>query len=229
VATPERPQQVETRLLEAPTVRDHLDDFALRAGRHLGTDTDVSITLRHAGRDRLAASTDPRAARCDEVEHSVGAGPCITAMDLMQVVLVPAIVDDTRWESWRRASLDAGYRSGAGVPAHVTDGVEVVLNLYSERIDPWDRSALVRADTFAQHIAVTVRLCLEVARLSSAYADTQAALRDLERLNELMVRAVADDESAAPELLRRVKDAADPADPDAVVAVRGILRAAAGA
>jgi GAF domain-containing protein len=220
----ESQQRVEVGLLGAPSLRDHLDDFALRAGRHLGTGTDVSITLRHAGRDRLAASTDPRAARCDEVEYATGAGPCITAMDLMQVVLVPDVVDDTRWESWRRAALDDGYRSAAGVPAHVTAGVEVVLNLYSERVDAWDRSALARADTFAQQIAVTVGLCLEVARLSSAYADAQAALRDLERLNELVVRAVADDETAAPELLRRLRDAVEPGDPEAVGTVREILR-----
>ncbi len=220
----EKQQHLEVGLLGAPSLRDHLDDFALRAGRHLGTDTDVSITLRHAGRDRLAASSSPRAARCDEVEYSAGAGPCITAMDLMQVVLVPDLMQDTRWASWRRAALDEGYRSGAGVPAHVSDGVEIVLNLYAERVDPWDRSALVRADTFAQQIAVTVGLCLEVARLSSAYADAQAALHDLERLNDLMVRAVADDETAAADLLRRVRGAVEPGDPGAVGTVREIFR-----
>ncbi len=220
-------QHLEQRLLAAPSVRDHLDDFALRAGRHLGTDTDVSITLRYAGRDRLAASSDPRAARCDEVEYSTGAGPCITAMDLMQVVLVPDILDDTRWEAWRRASLDEGYRAGAGVPAHVTDGVEIVLNLYAEHVDAWDRTAILRADTFAQHVAVTMGLCLEVARLSSAYADAQAALQDLQRLNALVVQAVTDDEAAAPELLRRVRDV-PPEDPAAAETVRGILREVTG-
>jgi GAF domain-containing protein len=219
-------EHVELRLLEAPTVRDYLDDFALRAGRHLGTRTEVSISLRHAGTDRLAASTSERAARCDEVEYATGAGPCITAMDLMQVVLVPDLVDDTRWESWRRAAIDAGFRSGAGVPAHVAEGVEIVLNLYSEDLDPWDADLLVRADTYAQQVAVTVGLCLQVAHLSAAYADAQAAVRDLQRLNDLMVRAVSEDEAAAPELLRRVRDAARAGDAGADDAVRSILREA---
>ena len=217
---------VERSLLEATTVRDYLDDFALRAGRHLGTTTEVSISLRHGGRDRLAASSSDRAARCDEVEYSTGAGPCITAMDLMQVVIVPDILDDTRWESWRRAALDDGFRAGAGVPAHVADGVEIVLNLYSEDLDPWDPALIVRADTYAQQVAVTVGLCLQVAHLSAAYADAQAAVRDLQRLNDLVVRAVAEDEAAAPELLRRVRDAAQPGDARADDAVRSILREA---
>ena len=219
---------VETRLLEAPTVRDYLDDFALRSGRHLGPHTDVSISLRHDGTNRLAASTSDRAARCDEVEYAVGAGPCITAMDLMQVVLVPDVLDDTRWESWRRAALDEGYRSGAGIPAHVADGVEVVLNLYSEAVDPWDADLILRADTYAQQVAVTVGLCLQVAQLTAAYADARSALNDLQRLNELVVRAVADDEAAAPELLRRVSDAARSGVADADVAVRAIIREVTG-
>jgi GAF domain-containing protein len=215
---------VEVHLLEAPTLRDYLDDCALRAGRHLGSDTDVSISLRHAGRDRLAASSSDRAARCDLVEYATGAGPCITAMDLMQVVLVPDVLGDTRWESWRRTSLDEGYRSAAGVPAHVTDGVEIVLNLYSEGLDAWDGPAILQADTFAQQVAVTVGLCLQVAHLSAVAADAQEALAELERLTELVVRAVADDEAQAPALLRRVRDAARTSDD----AVRGVLREASG-
>ncbi len=219
---------VQVRLLEAPTVRDHLDDFALRAGRHLGADTDTSISLRHAGRDRLAASSSDRAARCDLVEYASGAGPCLTAMDLMNVVLVPDVLGDTRWDSWRRTCLDEGYRSAAGVPAHVTDGVEIVLNLYSEGLDAWDGPAILRADTFAQQVAVTVGLCLQVAHLAVAYTDVRAALRELERLTELVVRAVADDEASAPDLLRRVRDAARGPDAQADAAVRGVLREATG-
>lgn len=221
--------ELETELLEAPTVRDYLDDFALRAGRHLGPDLDVSISLRHAGRDRLAAASSERAARCDEVEYRTGAGPCITAMDLLQVVLVHDALEDTRWESWRTATLEAGFRAGAGVPAHVAPGVEVVLNLYSERVDPWHPDLVVRADTYAQGAGVTVGLCLQVARLAAAYADARAATAEADRLGRLVVGAVAADESAAADLLRRVQDAARAGGPGAPDAVRDVLRRAGAA
>lgn len=216
--------QAEADLLGEPSLRVYLDDFALRAGRHLGADLDLSISLRHAGRDRLAASTSDRAARCDEVEYATGAGPCITAMDLLQVVLVPDAMQDTRWESWRRATLDEGYRSGAGVPAHVAEGVEVVLNLYSERVDPWHPDLLLRADTFAQQVAVTVGLCLQVAQLSAAVADARAAVTESQRLGELVVGALAADERSADGLLRRVREAGRDGGREAQEAVRAILR-----
>jgi hypothetical protein len=134
-----------------------------------------------------------RAARCDEVEYAAGAGPCVTALDTMQVVLVPDIAADPRWPEWRAAALAAGFRSAAGVPAHVADGVEVALNLYAEDPAHLDRSLLVRADAYLQHVAVTIDLCLQVAHLTTAHADDQGRLRELEAINRLVVAAVTDD------------------------------------
>jgi hypothetical protein len=178
--------ELELVILHGSTVREHLDGFALRAANHLGPGTHCSISLRHAGTDRLAATSSARSARCDEVEYATGAGPCITAMDLLGVVLVPDILDEGRWTSWREVSLDAGFRSSVAVPARVRSGAEIALNLYSERIDPWDRSMLVRADTYAQQAAATIALCLEVADLSQQVSD----LRELAARQQGLDRAI---------------------------------------
>jgi uncharacterized protein YgfB (UPF0149 family) len=217
-------QIVETRLLEAPTLRDYLDEFAMRAGRHLGIDTELCISLRHAGADRLAASSSDRAARCDVVEYAAGAGPCVTAMDLMRVVLVPDIAADTRWPEWRQAALDEGFRSAAGVPAHVADDVEIVLNLYADHLDAWDASTVVRADTYAQQVALTIGLCLEVSRLTTAHADAQESLRELQQINRLVVAAITDDEGAAAELMTRLHEVVRTGSTHAEADVRGIIR-----
>jgi hypothetical protein len=217
-------QVVEARLLEAPTLRDYLDDFALRAGGQLGGDTEVCITLRHAGADRLAASSSDRAARCDEVEYATNGGPCVTAADVMRVVLVPDIDADDRWPAWRQAALDEGFRSAAGVPAHVADGVEIVLNLYADRVDAWDRPAVLRADTYAQHVALTIGLCLEVSRLATTHVDEERALRELELINRLVVAALTDDGDDAGELMSRLHEVVRTRSTDAESDVRRIIR-----
>jgi hypothetical protein len=221
-------QVVERRLLEAPTLRDYLDEFAMRAGRHLGPDTEVCITLRHAGSDRLAASSSDRAARCDFVEYAAEAGPCIAAADGMTVILVQDIGRDERWPEWRAAALAEGFRSAAGVPAHVADGVEIVLNLYAQGVDVWDGPLLLRADTYAQQVALTVGLCLEVARLTTAHADAQQALRELQLINRLVVSALTDDEGAAAELTARVHDVVESGSTTAQAEVRTIIREVVG-
>ena len=167
--------RVAALVLDARTVRDHLDDFAVRAGHHLGSGTHCSVSLRHLGEDRLAAASSDRSAACDEVEYRTGAGPCVTAMDHLQVVLVPDVLDDTRWPSWREVTLAHGFRSAAAVPAHVAEGAEVALNLYSDDVAPWDRDALVRADMYAQQIATAIELCLQVADLTRQVSDLRTA------------------------------------------------------
>lgn len=167
--------RVEALVLGARTVRDHLDDFAVRAGHHLGAGTHCSISLRHLGHDRLAAASSERSAACDEVEYRTGEGPCVTAMDDLQVVLVPDVGAESRWPEWRRVTLDRGFRASAAVPAHVTEGAEIALNLYSDRVGSWGREALVQADMYAQGVAGTVELCLEVAALSREVTDLRAA------------------------------------------------------
>lgn len=199
-------EQVETFVLEARTVRDHLDDLASRAGSLLGG-AEVSISVRHRGHDRLVAASSVRSGLCDQTEYDTGAGPCVTAMDLLQVVLVPDILEDTRWSSWRRVALDQGFRSAAGVPAHVAEGVELSVNLYSEDLDPWDADSVVRADAFAQQVAQTVRLCLEVARLTTAHADAVAAAEARESINETISRTLAEQQSTVGEVLTRLAQA----------------------
>lgn len=204
-------------LLETRTVRDHLDDFALRAGHRLGASTEVSISLRLEGSDRLAASSSERSARCDVVEHSAEAGPCVAAMDHLQVVLVPDIADDTRWQAWQRAALDEGFRSAAGVPAHVGPGAVIALDLYSEQVDAWSAEALVQADMFAQDIARTVRLCLEIERLTRDAADARAAASARTAIDRALSVTVEAGDVGTTEALQRLLDAAlegasDPAD-----------------
>ena len=209
--------ELETLLLEAPTVRDYLDDFALRASHRLGPETEVSISLRHRGHDRLAASSSPRAGECDTVEHTEQSGPCVTAMNLLQVVLVPDIVEESRWAPWRRAALDHGFRASAGIPAHVADGAEIALNLYSEQVDPWDASLLVRADIFAQDVARTVRLCLQIAQLTSASADARTAHEARSAIDRAVAVTMTQAPQGAADALEALRDTsleqgADPHD-----------------
>jgi hypothetical protein len=224
----EAPVDLDLVILETRTVREHLDSFALRAANQLGPGTHCSVSLRHGGTDRLAATSSERSARCDEEEYATGAGPCISAMDLLGVVLVPDLLAEGRWSSWRQISLDQGFRSSAAVPARVRDGAEIALNLYSERVDPWDRSMLVRADTYAQQMAATVALCLEVADLTQEVSD----LRGLSALQETLDRAIgvtmARRGCTAEEALTHLRDLALTRGEDLSLVAASVLGAVTG-
>ena len=202
------PTRFETLVLQAPTVQHYLDDYVIRAGHHLGFGIDVTVSLRHRGHDRLVASSSPHASRCDFAEYEAGVGPCIAAMDHLAVVIVPDILDNTQWPAWRHAALDEGFRSTAAIPAHVTDGAEVAVHLYSHRADSWNRDIIVRADLYAQQIAHTVDLRLQVDRLTKIHDDAHAATQDRHLIDQAVGATMANNGCTAPEALTLLRGAA---------------------
>lgn len=127
------------------------------AAERIGGATSCSVILRMELGLRRVASSDPRAAACDDAEVAERGGPCVLAMDQLSGVIVPDIALETRWPGWVAAAEAGGFRSGAAMPAYVQDGVVLALNLYSADLDPWDAEALVRADGYAQDVARALR------------------------------------------------------------------------
>ncbi|NLE72215.1 MAG: GAF domain-containing protein [Actinomycetales bacterium] len=127
------------------------------AAAQIGHATSCSVIVRvRDGLTRLASS-DARAAACDDAEVQDRRGPCVLAMDQLSGVLVPDVATEDRWAAWTAAAREAGFRSGAALPAYVADGVVAALNLYSDEPDPWDGDALVRADGYVQAVARAIR------------------------------------------------------------------------
>ncbi|WP_435737621.1 GAF and ANTAR domain-containing protein [Cellulosimicrobium sp. PMB13] len=154
-------------------------EFAQRAAAVLGSDLEVSITLREHGLSLRAGSSTAAAARCDQAEALADSGPCIDAIGSRTAVLVPAIAADDRWEAWRDQAVREGFVSSLGVPALVGPDVGVALNLYSRKPDPWDDRLLAAADSYAQLVASAVRLHLELAELEDRTAGLYREMSDV--------------------------------------------------
>ncbi len=147
-----RPQPVVGSGSLMDDVSPYLYSYAMRAATHFRAGTQASITFRHHGATVRAASSDERSARCDQVE-ALTDGPCVAALDRSAPVLVPDLHAERRWTEWRSRAVAEGFTSALAAPAHVGPGMDVALNLYSQRRDPWDERAVCDADTFARRIA----------------------------------------------------------------------------
>lgn len=163
--------------LQQDTLLDeHLDLFVMRAAYHLGADLSCSITVLDGADVRRAASSDPRAAHCDEVEAAERVGPCVDAMGTLQAVLVPDVTQETRWPAWAATARALGFRTAAAFPSHLDGHAGAALNVYGDRLQEWDRATLVRCDVYAQMIGTVVDLCLRTEELDRRRAALQEAL-----------------------------------------------------
>ena len=198
--------ELRSLLLETASIEACLEDFMARAADYLGPWTQCGITLRHRGRDRRAASSDPRAARCDDLEVATGFGPCITALDERRTVTPSETWLDDRWIEWRAAAEDEGFRSGAALPAHAGPGAEIALNLYSEEPAAWESERLVRAERFVREIALVTALCIRIAEEAVINADLTAAMASRSTIDQAIGVIMAQNPCPAAEafaILRR--------------------------
>ncbi|MCF4121502.1 GAF and ANTAR domain-containing protein [Antribacter sp. KLBMP9083] len=182
-------------------------EFAIRAATVLGSKIEASITVRQHGLTVRAGSSTDAAARCDQVEAMAGAGPCIDAMDQVVAQIVPEIASESRWEAWRTKAAEEGFTSALAVPALVTPGVAVALNLYSRSADPWTAELLTAADAYAHLTASAVRLRFELAEVEDAAIGVYRTMSET-IATERAVGAIMQTNQCTEEDARRILDSA---------------------
>jgi len=185
-------------------ISGYLHEFATRASGVLGGDVEASITMRQHGVTLRGGSSAPDAGRCDQAEVIADDGPCVEAMASATIVSVPSVGSDHRWRAWRGQTIHEGFVKVLALPAEVTPGIVIALNLYSRDPSAWDERLVRAADSYARLIASGVRWQLEGAELedgAEALARTVSATTAVERAVGAIIQMNDCSEPQARELL----------------------------
>ena len=129
-------------------------------------------TIDRRGRVRTRAATDDLVTTLDDLQYSLGEGPCMDALRVDRVVAVPQIAADDRWpryvaEATRRTQLKAQLAVQLFLDR---DGVLGGLNMYSTESPELDPEAETVAQLFAAHAAIALGRAQEVGGLETALA-----------------------------------------------------------
>jgi hypothetical protein len=105
-------------------------------------------------------TTDPVSACIEELQYSLGEGPCVDAYELDRPVIEPDLADPItpRWLAFAPPAVAAGARAVFGFPLQIGAVRLGALNLYRDQPGPLTddgyADALVAADIAAQAILV---------------------------------------------------------------------------
>jgi GAF domain-containing protein len=92
---------------------------------------------------------DPMTEAVEEIQYTLGEGPCVDAFHAREAVLVPDLANPalTRWPAFREGALGAGARAAFGFPLRIGAVCIGALNLYHDRTGELtaDQSADARA------------------------------------------------------------------------------------
>lgn len=93
------------------------------------------------GRRTTVAASDALVAQADEVQYSLGAGPCLSAWTTGQPVRVDDIPAETRWPEWAALAAKLGLRSALSVPLVAGGDTLGAIKVYAPTPGAYDAAA----------------------------------------------------------------------------------------
>lgn len=114
------------------------------------------MVLTDGGPQASLCTTDPVSALIEELQYSLGEGPCVDAHMTGKVITEPDLASPVilRWPAFRAKALDAGARATFGFPIRIGEARIGALNLYRDQPGPLSddqhADALVMADVIAR-------------------------------------------------------------------------------
>jgi GAF domain-containing protein len=128
-------------------------------------------TVDEDGNVQTRAATDPLVRDLDDLQYSLGEGPCFEtiARPDRTVVVAPRIRDADQWPRYAPQAGELGLRSQLAVRLHLEDrGTVGGLNLYSTTADEVDPAAETMAELFAAQAATMLAQAREIEGLNEA-------------------------------------------------------------
>jgi transcriptional regulator with GAF, ATPase, and Fis domain len=117
----------------------------------------AGISVAHRdGRVETRAAAGDLVLELDQLQYSLGEGPCLHAIKADPVVVVEEAWRETRWPKFMKAAVQRGLRSQLGVRLYIDEHTRGGLNLYSTSSDTIDPETTHLAELFASHAALAM-------------------------------------------------------------------------
>ncbi len=127
------------------------------AVKHLDACTGATITVVRGARGRSLATSDPAAARADELQYELAEGPCLRAAERDANYLLFDAAEESRWPRFCAALIETTvYRCVLSYQLIAEDSA--ALNLYAEQAGAFTDADIDLATVLAAHTSSLVAL-----------------------------------------------------------------------
>lgn len=164
----ERVAEIARRLAESENLDETLQRIVDLATGYIDHCDGASLMIVRRGAVTTPASTDADAHAADQAQYEAGEGPCLSAMEQHETVVVDDITSDDRWPAWRDAVSELGWASMIGLRLFIAQDTMGALNLYSRRTAAFDVRSQSLAQVFASHAAVAMKAAISESGLHRA-------------------------------------------------------------
>jgi GAF domain-containing protein len=157
-------------------LEDLLTAVATFAVRAIPGADGAGLTLLEADRQDTVVTTAPFVREVDDIQYSIGQGPCITAAAERRTVLSGSLGADARWPRFGARVARLGVHSAVSLPLLTADRVVGALNVYAHGKHVFDDRAAGLGELFAVPAAIAVQNAQVLAQARRLAAQLQNAL-----------------------------------------------------
>lgn len=117
----------------------------------------AGLTLVHDDRPTTIVASTDFVREVDDIQYSIGEGPCITAAETGATVRSGSLGGEQRWPGFGSRVGRLGVHSVLSLPLIVDDDVIGAMNVYAHAKNAFDERAAELGELFARPAAVSVR------------------------------------------------------------------------
>ena len=172
--------ELQDHIIGTQTVAEFLERLSVMAAGAVSRATsgtvECGVTLKRRRRTATVGGSSPKAVRLDQIEQSIGDGPCIEALRIKAPVLLSNMDTDPRWPAYRDALAAEGCRGTLGVPLELGDDSAAALNFFAFSSGVFTESVIQEASEFAEIAGGAVRLAVRLGTAQTLAEDLTAAM-----------------------------------------------------
>ena len=136
----------------------------------------AGLTLLEEDRADTIVATADFVSEIDDIQYSIGQGPCITAAREGRTVTSGSLGGDPRWRKFGGTVARLGVHSVLSLPLNSPDGVVGAMNVYAHDRHAFDERAAELGEIFAVPAAVAVQNAQVLAQTQRLAAQLEKAL-----------------------------------------------------
>jgi GAF domain-containing protein len=121
----------------------------------------AGLTLLEMDRADLIVKSEPFVRAIDDIQYSIGQGPCISAAATGETKRSGSLRDDARWPLFGPRAGELGVHSALSLPLKTSSGVLGAMNVYAHA----PNSFTDRAQTLGERFAISAALAVQNAQI----------------------------------------------------------------
>lgn len=149
-------------LLATDDVERFLQEVAEMAAAVMGRGISAGVTLSRNGGPVSVALSDAESRRYDDVQYTLGEGPCLTSLRTGEPVHIEDLSTDEHFPRYREAALPLGVRAVFSLPLDGGNHAVGALNLYSRHPGAFGDREQAEARRFAREASRALSLAIRL-------------------------------------------------------------------